>query len=163
MRSFLEKRLSRIMTAPQKKFLHTKDHLEFVKSLRKSQTDAERFLWKYLRNRRFRGLKFRRQFPIGRYILDFFCVEKRLAIELDGGQHSRDTVLKKDKTRGEFLQRFNITVIRFWDNDVLTNLDGVLQRLEKKISKKANDLTPPSPERRGEIKASLYFSFKAGD
>jgi len=122
------------MTAPQKKFLHTKDHLEFVKSLRKSQTDAERFLWKYLRNRRFRGLKFRRQFPIGRYILDFFCVEKRLAIELDGGQHSRDTVLKKDKTRGEFLQRFNITVIRFWDNDVLTNLDGVLQRLEKKIS-----------------------------
>ncbi|PIZ42243.1 DNA (cytosine-5-)-methyltransferase [candidate division WWE3 bacterium CG_4_10_14_0_2_um_filter_42_8] len=106
-----------------------------AKSLRKNQTDSESYLWKYLRNRQFKGLKFRRQFPIGCYILDFFCVEKRIAIELDGGQHSKNEALRKDKAREEFLQRCNIKIIRFWDNDILKNIGGVLQKLEEEIPK----------------------------
>ena len=97
------------------------------RDLRKSQTDAERKLWNVLKNRQMSGLKFRRQFSVGSYILDFYCPEKRLCIELDGGQHA--TNVDYDKQRTEYLAGNSIRVVRFWNNDVLTNVEGVAQMI----------------------------------
>jgi len=105
--------------------------------LRKNQTDTERMLWKQLRNRQFLGLKFYRQYSIGDYILDFYCPEKKLAIEVDGGQHAGADTLYHDSKRTQFIEARAIKVIRFWDNEVLENLGGVLEEIEKAI-------TPPT-------------------
>jgi very-short-patch-repair endonuclease len=98
-----------------------------ARTLRRQQTDAEGKLWYYLRNKRFYGLKFRRQFPIGPYVLDFYCDAKKLAIELDGGQHTKLPNIKKDKQRSQYLKEKGIQVIRFWDNEILQDIDGVLE------------------------------------
>src|SRR5438132_13832939 len=94
--------------------------------LRRDQTDAERKLWMRLRDRQLNGLKFRRQQPIGRYIVDFFCAEYRLVIELDGGQHVDQ--IQADKRRTEFLNKVGYRVLRFWDHEVLTEPEAVLQK-----------------------------------
>ena len=96
----------------------------FVKSLRRHATDAERLLWFHLRDRRFFNYKFRRQVPIGSYVVDFLCVEKRLVIELDGGQHAER--VEYDEKRTAYLQGHKLHVVRFWNNDVLKNVNGVL-------------------------------------
>jgi len=96
----------------------------FVKSLRRHATDAERLLWFHLRDRRFFNYKFRRQVPIGSYVVDFLCVEKRLVIELDGGQHAER--VEYDEKRTAYLQGHKLQVVRFWNNDVLKNVNGVL-------------------------------------
>ena len=96
-----------------------------AKELRVNSTDAERLLWKYLRQRQLEGLKFRRQQPIDNYIVDFACLEKRLVIELDGGQHA--TEKDKDNERDSHLIRNGFRVLRFWNNDVLQNICGVLE------------------------------------
>jgi very-short-patch-repair endonuclease len=88
-------------------------------------TDAERTLWKALRDRQLDGHKFRRQHPIGPYILDFFCEERRLAIEVDGGQHTAE----RDAPRTAWLAGHGIRILRFWNNDVLNNLPGVLETI----------------------------------
>ncbi|MSP50337.1 MAG: endonuclease domain-containing protein [Alphaproteobacteria bacterium] len=88
-------------------------------------TDAERVLWKAIRSSQLDGLKFRRQYPAGPYVLDFFCEQLSLAIELDGGQHS----VEKDAERTASLTDHGIRVLRFWNNDVLTNLPGVLETI----------------------------------
>lgn len=97
--------------------------------LRKIATPAERILWSQLRNRTLSGYKFRRQHPIDRYILDFYCPEARLAIELDGSGHAYAGRLKKDRAREEFLATAGIRVLRFWNDAVRENLDGVLQAI----------------------------------
>lgn len=97
------------------------------RSLRRNQTDAEIKLWSVLRNRQCNGYRFLRQYSISPYILDFFCPKLRLAIELDGGQHVGQKVY--DEQRTKFLVNQNITVLRFWDNEVLENLEGVYQRI----------------------------------
>jgi primosomal protein N' (replication factor Y) len=85
--------------------------------LRGISTDAESRLWRMLRNRNMLGCKFRRQFPIGDYIADFICIEKRLIVELDGGQHLERTAL--DELRSSFLRERGFRVLRFWNDDVL--------------------------------------------
>ena len=98
-----------------------------ARRLRRDQTDAERKLWFRLRDRRLRGLKFRRQVTIGNYIADFCCESARLIIELDGGQHSARE--SQDAKRTTALESQGYLVLRFWNNDVLQNIDGVLESI----------------------------------
>ncbi len=98
--------------------------ITFARRLRRDQTDAERVLWFRLRDRRLSGWKFRRQVPIDRYIVDFCCAETKLVVELDGGQHDQDRA--RDEVRTGLLEAKGYRVLRFWNNDVLSNSDGVL-------------------------------------
>ncbi len=91
--------------------------------LRHNQTDAERHFWLSVRNRRLGGFKFRRQATIDHFIVDFLCVETMLIVELDGGQHTPEG----DAARTAFLEARGYRLLRFWNNDVLTNLAGVLE------------------------------------
>ena len=105
----------------------------FAKNLRHRSTDVERFLWKYLRAGHFEGIKFRRQHPIGQYIVDFVCLERKLIIELDGGQHALPEKLLRDGQRDAWLEKEGYSIMRFWDNDVFTNTNGVLERIREKL------------------------------
>ncbi|KTT37245.1 endonuclease domain-containing protein [Pseudomonas rhizoryzae] len=102
-----------------------------ARSLRRNQTDAERALWQHLRGKRLQGLKFRRQHPHGRYILDFVCLEARLVIELDGGQHQDSPA---DRERDAWLRAQGFQILRFWNHDVLTQPEAVLERLFATLS-----------------------------
>src|SRR5262245_4132730 len=93
-----------------------------ARELRKNMTDAERALWRLLRQRQLNGLRFRRQVPIDHYIVDFACLEARLVIEVDGGQHFES---QSDKRRDAHLRSQGFRVLRLWNNDVLSNPDGV--------------------------------------
>ena len=99
--------------------------------LRKNSTDAERKLWYNIRARKLEGFKFKRQQPLGSYIVDFVCFEKSLVIELDGGQHAIDR--EKDIERDNWLKKEGFHVLRFWNNDVLNNHEGVLTEIKKYI------------------------------
>ena len=101
--------------------------LENAKALRSNQTDAEQRLWYRLRAHRFMDLKFKRQKPIGRYIVDFVCMEHRLIIELDGSQHAEQVAY--DQQRDAWLRSQGYTVLRFWNNDVMQQLEGVLEQI----------------------------------
>jgi very-short-patch-repair endonuclease len=96
-----------------------------ARALRKQATDAERLLWKHLRSRQLDGHKFRRQTPVGPYVVDFLCLEHRLVIELDGGQHADQQ--EKDQERSARLAGWGFRVLRFWNHEVLSNTEGVLQ------------------------------------
>ena len=100
-----------------------------ARNLRKQQTDAEQILWLKLKNRRLLDVKFRRQFPIGPYIADFVCLELSLIIELDGSQHSEQV----DNERSLFLNQHGFRVIRFWNNDLFNNSDGVMEQIRLTI------------------------------
>jgi very-short-patch-repair endonuclease len=113
-----------------------------ARKLRKNQTDAEAMLWSKLRDRQFLGLKFRRQRPVGRYFADFACVEIGLIIELDGGQHT--SAAAYDRARSDDLAQMGYQVLRFWDNEVLTQTEAVLQ----KIFRTAQTLTPALSRKR---------------
>ena len=106
--------------------------LDNAKTLRSNQTEAEQRLWYHLRAHRFMGLKFKRQKPIGRYIVDFVCLERWLIIELDGGQHAEQTTY--DQHRDAWLCGQGYTVLRFWNNDVMQQLDSVLERIGAALS-----------------------------
>lgn len=95
--------------------------------LRRDRTEAEARLWRYLRNRQIEGAKFRFQSPVGPYVADFLCVEAKLIVELDGGQHGEQ--VEKDARRTLELEAAGYTVIRFWNNDVLKNTEGVLETI----------------------------------
>ena len=103
--------------------------LVFARQLRKSQTDAEKLLWYILRGRRFCGFKFRRQYPICRYILDFYCHDVGLAVELDGGGHNDEEQRLYDEERTKVIEAVSIRVLRFWNNDVLNSLEDVLENI----------------------------------
>jgi len=109
-----------------------------AKNLRKNSTDAERLLWKYLRAKQIEGYKFRRQEPIGKYIVDFVCFEKTLIVELDGGQHTGD----KDVNRDSWLNTQGFKVLRFWNHDVLINIAGVVEMIRANC-RSHSSLTPP--------------------
>ena len=100
--------------------------IENARSLRRSMTDAERTLWRRLRDRRLEGHRFRRQEPVDHYIVDFICFESRLIIEVDGGQHSESVF---DAKRDAYLRSRGFRVLRFWNNDVLSNPDGVCRAI----------------------------------
>jgi very-short-patch-repair endonuclease len=98
-----------------------------ARRLRRNSTDAERAMWRKLRNRRLEGHKFRRQVPFPPYVVDFLCDDAKLVIEVDGGQH--DWNRAKDEVRTRHIEQLGFRVIRFWNNDVLSNMDGVLQQI----------------------------------
>jgi very-short-patch-repair endonuclease len=100
-----------------------------ARSLRRNQTDAERKLWFHLRNRQLAGVKFNRQIPIGKYIADFISYENNLIIEIDGGQHNDDSQKQRDIERSKWLKMKGYKVLRFWNNDILNNLDDVLESI----------------------------------
>lgn len=120
--------------------------LKRCRQLRTSQTPAEVKLWTCLRNRQLFGLKFRRQHPIGKFIVDFYCHEANLAIELDGGGHTETAQAKYDKERTESLEAEGITVLRFWNTDVFKNLKGVIEAIAEAIP---SPLDSSPKERRG--------------
>ncbi len=98
-------------------------------------TEQERVLWNILRNNQFYGLKFRRQVPIGNYVADFVCEMHNVIIELDGGQHNKPENIEKDKQRTDFLESKGYKVLRFWNNDIDNNLDGVCEVIYRTIFK----------------------------
>ena len=108
------------------------DLLNNAKSLRSNQTDAEIKLWYHLRAHRFFGLKFKRQKPIGIYIVDFVCLEQKLIIELDGGQHAES--VEYDELRTQFLENAGYKVLRFWNNQVLQEMESVLEAIRIEIT-----------------------------
>jgi very-short-patch-repair endonuclease len=120
-----------------------RNNIEKCRKLRKDQTDAECKLWSILRNRQLSGVKFKRQFPIGRYILDFYSPEYKLGIEADGGQHYEDKGKKQDGLRTRELAKYGVKIARFSDSDILNNIDGVYEIIQGVIEKKSS--SSPSP------------------
>lgn len=116
--------------------------LDNAKQLRSNMTDAEQQLWRQLRAKRFAEYKFRRQVPMQRYIADFVCFDKKLIIELDGGQHAAQQYY--DKKRDQFFAEQGFRMLRFWNNEVLGNMEGVLQVIFAAIF---TPLPNPSPTR----------------
>lgn len=104
------------------------------RELRQNQTEAEKVLWAQLRNKRFYGVKFFRQYSIGPYILDFYSPKLKLAIELDGGQHNHLESKDYDLVRSKYLKAKGIEVLRYWNNEVLLNMEGVLAELAMKVT-----------------------------
>ena len=116
-----------------------------ARKLRGNQTDAEQRLWYHLRAGRLGGYKFRRQYEFPPYVVDIYCVAVKLAIELDGSQHRYEV----DAARTKYLRTQGVEVVRFWDNDVLSNTDVVLESIVALLQRRT--LTPnPSPDGRGE-------------
>ena len=107
----------------------------FAKQLRKIPTDAENLLWRHLQRRQIEGFEFRRQQPIGKYIVDFVCLTKKIVIEIDGGQHA---IYKEiDRIRDAWLRTNGFSVLRFWNTELFENLEGVLETIR-------NELVTPS-------------------
>lgn len=114
----------------------------WARNLRGGQTDAEQKLWHHLRNRRLQGWKFRRQHEIDRYIVDFSCPDAALVVELDGSQHGEQ--LAYDEIRTHKLQTMGYRVLRFWDNEALTNIEGVLEVILEALASPAPHPNPLS-------------------
>ncbi|MBU4142602.1 endonuclease domain-containing protein [Patescibacteria group bacterium] len=101
------------------------------RELRKNQTDAEKVLWRYLRRRTMEDLKFFRQYGVGPYTIDFYCPQIRLAIEIDGGQHAESQGQAKDTIRTKYLEKENIRVVRFWNNEVIKQKEAVIEKIRQ--------------------------------
>ncbi len=112
---------------------------EKAKVLRRMQTEAEKRLWCALRGRRLNGYKFRRQVPIGPYVADFVCMTGRLIVEVDGGQHAIRRAY--DEQRDRYLRNEGYEVVRYWNNEVLENLEGVLTTLTLALSLRERELS----------------------
>jgi very-short-patch-repair endonuclease len=129
--------------------------LDFARQLRSKQTDTENLLWSRLRAHRLFGLKFRRQQPVGVYVVDFLCPEKKLIVELDGGQHQER--VDYDSNRDAWLKSEGYTVLRYWNNEVMGNLEGVLEdigRVAGVFAEASPSPQPLSPQGRGAYVAS---------
>jgi len=118
-----------------------RNNIGTCRTLRRNQTEAEKKLWLILRNRKLAGIKFRRQFPVGRYILDFYAPEYGLGIEADGGQHYGDEHKRRDETRTRELIKLGVEIVKFSDRDILTNIEGVYETIERALRERR--LTPP--------------------
>jgi len=105
-----------------------------AKRLRRGQTEAEKMLWAKLRNKQLDGVKFRRQQPVGIYVVDFVSFEKKLIVEIDGGQHNEVPARERDERRTRWLEEEGFSVMRFWSNDVLLNLGGVLTKISEALA-----------------------------
>jgi len=101
------------------------------RELRAKQTRPEELLWYRLRNNQFENHHFFRQYGVGPYILDFYCPKLRLAIEIDGGQHTTQNAIQYDLERDMYLSGLDITIIRFWNSEVMNNIDAVLQHIKE--------------------------------
>ncbi len=122
----------------------------FARNMRAAPTDAEAIVWRHLRAHRFAGHKFKRQQPIGKYIVDFVCFEAGVIVEVDGGQHNESV---SDKLRDEWLMSQGFAVLRFWNNEVSQNLDGVLTRILEALSP-----SPSVPPPRGGREETLSLA-----
>ena len=127
--------------------------LKQAKCLRSDQTEAEQRLWYHLRAHRFMDLKFKRQTPMGRYIVDFICHEHRLIVEVDGGQHAERT--DYDEQRDAWLGEQGLRVLRFWNHEVMQELDGVLERIRLAILEPSPPAPPPRAGEGSEDKEAL--------
>ncbi|WP_374090952.1 DUF559 domain-containing protein [Methylomicrobium lacus] len=131
------------------------DLLAFARQLRQQSTDAEQWLWQALRDRRMAGMKFRRQHPINPYVLDFYCHELKLAIELDGGQHNSDPGRARDRQRSRFLEQQGIRILRFWNNQVFQEAESVLEAIFRAVTVNRPSPLTPLPEGEGNKATSL--------
>lgn len=114
----------------QTNVMKTSSHsTHLARNLRRNYIDAELTIWQRIKNRQMNGIKFRRQQPIGHYIVDFVSYNAMLIVEIDGGQHNEETDKIYDAKRTAYLKTLGYTVLRFWNNDVLTNIDGVLEKI----------------------------------
>jgi very-short-patch-repair endonuclease len=127
------------------RFSRTTQMTKRARNLRGSMTDAEAKLWRAVRRNQIDNLNFRRQHPIGPYTLDFYCPSLKLGIELDGGQHAEESKQVADRRRTGWLASKGIHIIRFWNNDVLSNLSGVLTEIARIASERSKQLSTPSP------------------
>jgi very-short-patch-repair endonuclease len=108
---------------------------DISRKLRKSQTPWETKLWQYLRGNRLEGLKFKRQVPMGPYVVDFCCQDKKLVVESDGSQHADDAQKATDTDKQEFLERQGYMVLHFWNNDIMNNINGVLEVIVRAVNR----------------------------
>jgi very-short-patch-repair endonuclease len=113
-----------------------RNNIARCRNLRRNQTEAEKKLWAALRNRQLAGVKFRRQFSIGRYILDFYSPEYKLGVEADGGQHFEDEERQRDRLRTGELSKVGVEILRFSDREILSNIEGVCEIIQKTIEKR---------------------------
>jgi adenine-specific DNA-methyltransferase len=144
------------------------DLLGFAREMRANDTDAEKPLWRILRNRKLGGFKFRRQVPIGRYIVDFYCHEGNLVVESDGGQHSEPEQLRYDNERTEFLRLQGIRVLRFWDHDILKHTDAVREQIYRYLTEETRQagevsVTPPHPSPLPEGEGAIQVTRQDGN
>ena len=124
---------SKISVLPQGEDMgYDKQLIQLSKKLRNNSTKEEIILWQSLKQKQL-GVKFRRQQPIGKYIADFVCFEKKIIIELDGGQHNESSNIEKDKMRDLFFNQNGFKVVRFWNNEIHQNLDGVIEKIQTEI------------------------------
>ena len=114
-----------------------------ARRLRRQQTDAERTIWFRLRGRRLAGWKFKRQVPIDRFVVDFVCADAKMIVELDGGQHAERTPQDEERTRT--LESMGYLVLRFWNNDVMRNTEGVLEEILNTLSQQSPEPPHPTP------------------
>ena len=119
--------------------MKVRQNIQRARQLRLALTDAEAALWKHLRGRRLLGAKFRRQFPVSGFVVDFVCLEARLVIEIDGGQHADRTAFDDHRTR--VLSPSGFRTLRFWNDEVLKDPEGVLAHILLHLP------APPSPQR----------------
>jgi very-short-patch-repair endonuclease len=112
--------------------LLTGEFVTLAKNLRKRSPDAERLIWRHLRGKQLEGYKFRRQEPLGNYIVDFVCFSKKLIIEVDGGQHAIEA--DKDQERDNWLMSQGFKVLRFWSNEVLGNPEGIIESILRELA-----------------------------
>ncbi|MFZ1640105.1 MAG: DUF559 domain-containing protein, partial [Candidatus Contendobacter sp.] len=130
--------------------------LDFARQLRRQATDAENLLWRLLRGRQIANAKFRRQHSFPPYILDFYCHELKLAVELDGGQHNEEVGRRRDARRDEYLAGHGIRVLRFWNNDVLRETEAVLEAIYAAVVEHSGGVpSPPAPLPGGEGSCGL--------
>lgn len=111
------------------------EHKELRRKLRRDPSLGEKVLWQYLCNRQFHGLKFRRQHGIGKYVVDFYCAEAKVAVEVDGDFHAEPTAVAYDRERDSYIRQHGVRVIRFIAIDVIGNTDDVLNTLQKELKR----------------------------
>ena len=119
-----------------------------AKKLRRNSSNVERLLWRHLKAKQVHGLKFRRQEQIGSYIVDFVCYENGIVIEADGGQHALE--IEKDEERSQWLRSQGFMVLRFWNNEVLTNIEGVMEAISMQCEQTGEVPPLPNPLPQGE-------------
>ena len=128
---------------------YNKNLKQYSRQLRENMTDAERKLWAKTRRKQIKEYQFYRQKAIGDYIVDFYCPRAKLIVEIDGSQHLVGETIQYDRIRDDYLSSIGLRVLRFTNTDVLTNIKGVIERIEDEIP-----LSPPFPK--GETRASPF-------